>query len=1243
MRKDWFLRTQWQSASLRKLFGVSIISSLMWVCIGKTTPAQMDIRPDDTLAGESSTLNIQGNTTFIEGGATRGINLFNSFEEFNIAEGAAAYFVVDNVAIENIFSRITGSDPSDILGTLGTCLSGACPNTKTDATLYFMNPNGILFGPDASLDTGGSFVATTANEIEFGSRGVYGTAPSGMVFDLLTVRPSAFLFTQPISQPAHSIESRATLSVPEQHSFLLVGGRLNPSEASTGDIIIREGRLRAPGGQIEIGGLAAFGRVDLSVEDDKLSLSFPDDVARSNFKMTGENNGFAELDVTSGDGGDISIYARNIDILGGSDVCAGIGSASACGSESTSLGSAGSQGGNILFNASETVKISDPISLVINDVYPNAVGNSGDIIIEGESLLLIDGGQLSADTSGLGDSGKIIINVTDNVLIQEGDSGATIILNNVNQNAIGNSSGIEIVTGSLEILRGAQIQSRVIGRGTSGGIAIQAEEAVVLNGRENNEADSSPSAISTGLSQDAEGQGGNIDIVADSLSIENRAQIISNTGGIGNAGNISIKVERGVLLRNSIIITEVTERSGNGRGGDIQISASSLELRDGSSLLADTENIGDAGNITIDVRDAVLLLGQGPGAGDPDQILPSQISTTVEQNAIGRGGEISISANLLSVTNGGFISSSTFGVGDSGGIEIVTGSLEILQGAQIQSRITGRGNSGGITIRAEEDVVLNGRENNAVDSSPSTISTGLSQGAEGQGGNIDIVADSLSVENRAQITSNTEGVGSAGNISIKVEGDVLLRNSDIITEVTEGSGNGRGGDIQISASSLELRDGSSLLADTENIGDAGNIIIDVRNAVLLQGQGPGAGDPDQILPSQISTTVEQNAIGRGGEISISANLLSVTNGGFISSSTFGVGDSGGIDIFAGLLHINDGFITASTFGQGVAGNIFVRVNRLNAEAGGQILASTAGEKNSGEITVLARDEVSLSGSDRDGFPSGIFTSVRENAGGSGGRLTVRTVDLSLEDGAVISARSDGRGTAGTISIDATDRLRLVNSDIVTAAPFSSGGDIQINTSDDAQRGVSVLRGDSDITTNSQGNGGNITFKGPIVAFDDSDILASSSDALGGNIVLGAFFSDANPFNGQLPLDSNGKVDINADGQVASGNIIIPDTSFIQDGLNELPDRLIDPNMLVASSCITRSSQEEGNLVITSTENLIQPLSGNTTTYTIGHISAIPSEPSETLSGRQNGTIEEPQGIYQLADGRLVMSRECLQP
>ena len=913
----------WRSLS------ISIISLLLWSFSEKISVAQMDIKPDSTLGAENSIPETQGDNTFIEGGASRGINLFHSFEEFNIDEGKAAYFTVGDTAIENIFSRITGSDPSDILGTLGTCISSDCPNAKPAAALYFINPNGIFFGPEASLDLGGSFVATTANAIEFGERGIYGTAPSEIGSDLLTVNPSAFLFNQPIAQTLNSIESRANLSVLENHSLLLVGGRLSPNETSTGDIVIREGRLRSPGGQIAIGGLTAFGKIELSEESNQLSLIFPDNATRSNFRMTGEVDGFAELDVTSGNGGNITIHARNIDILGGSDVCAGIGSAAACGSQSNNPGSVGSQGGDIRFNASETVRISDPTSVVINDVYPDAVGNSGDTIIEGQSLLLMNGGQLSADTSGRGNSGKIIIDIADSVLLQERDSGV-FIFNNVNANAIGSSGGVEITTGSLEVLQGAQIQSLVLGQGTSGGITIRAEKAVVLDGREKNEISSAPSAIASGLFQ---------------------------------------------------------------------------------------------------------------GTGD--------------------------------------------------------------------------------------------------------------RGAAGRAGDVDIIAGSLSIENRAQILNNTQGVGDAGDISIEVEKDVLLQNSIIITEVTEGSGNGQGGDIQISANSLALRDGSALLADTENIGDAGNIIIDVRDAVLLQGRGPGANNPDEDLPSQISTTVEEDARGRGGEISISTSSLSVTDSGFISANTFGDGRAGNID--------------------------------------------------------------------------------------------VQSDTLRIADRALITARSVGTGVAGGVTLNIANTLNLSDGGITTEALNSSGGNITIRSGDGesaAISGVLILEGDSDITTDSLSDGGNITIRMPIVAFDDSDILARSQSANGGNITLGAFFSETGSFENPPPFEDNEKVDINADGDLASGNITIADTRFIQNELAELTDSLSNIDGLVLSSCVARRQENEGSIVISSSGNLrTQPDISMATTYSTGSVGSVEGDLSHLQ--QPDGAVIEPQAVYSLPDGRLVMSRPCL--
>ena len=148
------------------------------------------IIPDNTLGNKGSivTPNINIKDSFadrIDGGTTIGANLFHSFSEFNVSDGQGVYFA-NPVGIENIFSRVTGSNRSNILGTLGV---------NGDANLFLINSNGIFFGSNASLDIGGSFLATTANAIQFGDRYFFSTTnpqnPS-----LLTVNPSALFFSQ---------------------------------------------------------------------------------------------------------------------------------------------------------------------------------------------------------------------------------------------------------------------------------------------------------------------------------------------------------------------------------------------------------------------------------------------------------------------------------------------------------------------------------------------------------------------------------------------------------------------------------------------------------------------------------------------------------------------------------------------------------------------------------------------------------------------------------------------------------------------------------------------------------------------------------------------------------------------------------------------------------------------------------------------------------------------------------------
>ena len=134
-----------------------------------------------------------------------------------------------------------------------------------------------------------------------------------------------------------------------------------------------------------------------------------------------------------------------------------------------------------------------------------------------------------------------------------------------------------------------------------------------------------------------------------------------------------------------------------------------------------------------------------------------------------------------------------------------------------------------------------------------------------------------------------------------VEDKVNLVNSTILAEVTEGTGLGEGGDINITTKSLLLKDGSSLLADTENVGNAGDINIQASEGIVLEGEGLGAFPNDtRIVPSQITSTVDsfEGARGNGGSINISTPFLSIVDGGFIRTSTFGLGNAGNITIKA---------------------------------------------------------------------------------------------------------------------------------------------------------------------------------------------------------------------------------------------------------------------------------------------------------------------------------------------------------
>jgi filamentous hemagglutinin family protein len=259
------------------------ISSLPYLLVPTFASAQ--VIPDGTTPTDAGAC---GALCTITGGTSRGSNLFHSFQDFNVNEGQQVRFA-NPEGIGNILSRVTGTNASNILGVLG--VDGA-------ANLFLLNPNGIIFGPNAQLDIRGSFLATTADGFLF---------PDGSEFSATNPQaPPLLAVNVPIglqygTQPAGAIRSQATLAVEPGQSLTLAGGAIQ----------LDGSRLFAPGGRIELGAVGGAGTITLG---DTFDLSLPQSLARADVAFTNA----AEVNVRADTGGDIAITARNLDLLGGS-------------------------------------------------------------------------------------------------------------------------------------------------------------------------------------------------------------------------------------------------------------------------------------------------------------------------------------------------------------------------------------------------------------------------------------------------------------------------------------------------------------------------------------------------------------------------------------------------------------------------------------------------------------------------------------------------------------------------------------------------------------------------------------------------------------------------------------------------------------------------------------------------------------------------------------------------------------
>ena len=655
------------------IFASLVISALLWAD-GAT--ARRQPIADDTLGGERSLVTpteINGiPSDLITEGAQRGSNLFHSFQEFSIDEGRAAYFNNPD-GVENIFGRVTGGNQSDILGRLGVL---------GEANLFLINPNGIQFGPNASLDIGGSFLATTADAVGFGDQGWFSAATPEVPSPLLTIHPSAFFYNQMQASP---ITVRSTTPVDIELGIVGLSVGVGENLALLGGDITVEGggRLNARGGRIDLGAVESTGTIGLNADR---SFSFPVEVRRGEIVFTEA----ARADVrTPGSGGTIAITAQHINITEGGQLLAGILSGQ---------GFLGSQAGGIELNASEQILMTQS-SYIQNEVALDARGNAGNIEITTPILEVLDGAQLSASTRGQGNAGRVAIVVSDRVTFSGVDKNSRFIssaaLSRVEQSGNGAGGNIEISTPILEVLDRAALSASTRGQGKAGRVIITASDRVTFN---------RGVALSNVLAG-SDGAGGDIEITTPLLEILNGARLSSSTLGIGEAGRVVIVASDRVLLDGvsssgfSSGIFGSTASNITGRGGKVSVTTPYLQISNGAVISVRTVNAQLGGGIIIDANQVRAIEGgqiitSTTNAGQAGTITINADSTHFSgrdpsfTRRLQEFGRV-ITSNEGNGESGLFANTRTDSTGAGGNITVNTNDLIVRDYAQISAQSQG--------------------------------------------------------------------------------------------------------------------------------------------------------------------------------------------------------------------------------------------------------------------------------------------------------------------------------------------------------------------------------------------------------------------------------------------------------------------------------------------------------------------------------------------------------------------------
>lgn len=960
-------------------------------------------------------------------GGTRpgdGPNLFHSFGDFSVGQGDIANFLNDTqLPTSNILGRITGGNTSNIYGTIQTTDFG-------NANLFLVNPSGIVFGPNGSVNVGGSVSFSTAQYLRLfdslnGESANFYADPAndGLANSVLAVAPvvdfgflipAAYGFLAAPDPSAAITVQGSALSVLPGQSISLVGGKVVIQGDTLEDgTVQQQAHLSAPNGTILLASVSSPGEFDVATLG---SLPNVDGTSFTSF-------------------GSVALAAdSHIDVNGASTVFI--------------------KGGQIVLSVNDTVLTtsqtpSQPGTVLLNPGSSITTSNSGaepgaDVQITVGKLQL-DGATVNTINSGDGDGGNISIN------------SRTVTVGLANGASVTSSTGFDPTTFMIG------------GSGNGGNVTVQglqglgsAADSVILS---NGATISTVTVLGLGL-------GGNLLITADTLMIENASGVSTDTlfgGGVG--GNLSLNV--GMLTLTGGDFGGSAIRTSNGSGADL----------DGDGIL---DIVGVGGNVTIQG-----IYGAGTAADSVVLSGGSQIAITSE---VGDGGQLSIATKSLHLDGTDLngipttINSIAFGFGHGGSMVLSVGDASLSGGATITSSSfvelpldhpdPTAGAGGSVTVQG-----LNGDESKAdslnlagfrsgiisdavLNAPPGDIAVhaktvSLTDGAvieggdpfgNGTGGIVNIVADSVGIIGGSHISSQARAQD-AGQVTITAD-RLTLDNGSIETTTASDTG-GRGGDVVLNVGSVSLANGSTINSSTSLTGPAGDITMTVGTLSLANGSSISSAstgtDPvtnfidGTTLPpgtagnvvitaaggftsdaSRIATSAEAN---HGGDISLTADSVQLSGGTVITASS-----KAPLEVTRLVLD-QDGQLVPQIVGDGNAGNITVHSGSTFV-MNNSSMTTEATQASGGQVVITAPEMVQLSyskistsvaGSAVDTAGGNVTidpqfvvlqnSQIRANAfAGSGGAIDIIATSAFIADPASIVDASSTKGISGTVNI-----------------------------------------------------------------------------------------------------------------------------------------------------------------------------------------------------------------------------------